>query len=407
MSRDRTDRVLASLADVATWVVRLPGARALLVGLVSVLATVSWPFLDVRRRARSEGVTLRPWSWGAQLGRTLAALVGSHAPIEVVGWDQLPRDGRGVVVLSAHLGPWEAGAAELAARGLRPAVIAAPWPRLPRTERRIASLRADHGVASIPRGTAGWREATRHLRRGGSVVVLIDSASGERKGRRAVDFVDGCIGAPDAVVAWAKRQGADVWTAVGSQEGFEMHGSSSALIEGDEAEIRRISDRTVELLRHGVRARPAQWAWVKALAMLTFVVVVGVGCGGGDTLPPVPDGPEGWEVVADQPRWDGFLDNGTRAKFVARRAVVEWKDKTPHGRFEGIDVHFMSADGETVLGRVWASKANGTWPDGPLTMNMVGWALETPKDAGSLDTVTYTANGAWSCGGCALEAFLK
>lgn len=405
MSRDRTDCVLARTADVATLLVRLPGARLLFVATLAALATLSWPFLDVRRRARTEGVVLRPWSWGAQLGRTLASLVGRRESIEVDGWDQLPRDGRGVVVLSAHLGPWEAGAAELAARGLRPAVIAAPWPRLPRTERRIAALRADHGVASIPRGPAGWREATRHLRHGGSVVVLIDSASGHRKGRRAVEFVDGEIGAPDAVVGWAKRQGADVWTAVGSREGFVMHGSSSALVQGDEAEIRRISDRTVDLLRRGVRARPSEWAWVRALAALGFVVLVG--CGGGDSVPPLPEGPEGWEVVADQPRWDGHLDNGMRARFVARRAVVEWKDKKPHGRFEGIDVHFMSKDGQTPLGRVWASKANGTWPDGPLTLHMVGWAIETPKDAGSLESVTYNADGSWSCGGCALEPFLK
>jgi len=404
LSRDRTDRVLVSVADVVTSLVRLPGARALLIGCFAALATLGWPFLDLRRRARAEGVVVRPWSWGAQLGRTLAALAGRPGRVVVEGWDQLPRAGRGVVVLAAHLGPWEAGAAELARRGLRPAVIAAPWPRLPRTEQKIAALRADLGVASIPRGTAGWREATRHLRRGGAVVVLVDSAHPERRGRRAVDFVDGSIAAPDAVVAWAKRHGADVWTAVGSQEGFEMFGSSSSLVDLDDAGVRRIADGAVALLRRGVRERPAEWAWVRALASLAFVVLVG--CGGSE-LPPLPDTPEGWEVVADEPRWRGTLPTGMQAKFVARRAVVEWKDRAPHGRFDGIDVHFYAADGQTTVGRVWASKGSGTWPDGPLTLSMVGWALEQPKETGSLDQVTYTGEGTWSCGGCALEALLK
>jgi hypothetical protein len=404
LTRHRTDRLLAWLAAASAVVVRFPGARAVVVGLVAAVATLCWPFLDLRRRARAEGVVLRPWAWGAQLGRTFAALVGSRPSIVVEGWNQLPRDGRGVVVLTAHLGTWEAGASELAARGMRPAVIAAPWPRLPRTERAVAGLRAAAGVASIRRGTAGWREATRHLRSGGTVVVLIDSASPSRPGRRPVDFVDGRIAAPDAVVGWAKRQGADVWAAVGSEEGFVMHGLSSARVDVDDAGIRTISDRAVSLLRRGVRERPAQWAWVRALAAVALMV--GTAACAADEVPPVPDTPEGWEIIADQPSWEGFLKDGTRTKFVARRAIVEWKDRAPHGRFEGIDVHFYTADGQTTLGRLWASKAVGTWPDGPMTLTMVGWAIETPKDTGSLDQITY-ADGSWSCGGCALETFLK
>ena len=395
-ARERTDRLLSLVADGGAFAVRVPGVRQLLVGCAAVIATLAWPWSPVRLRARADGVAVRPWTWGAQLGRTFVDLLGARrADLVVDGWDTLPRGGRGGVVLGAHLGPWEAGAAELARRGLRPAVIAAPWPRLPKTERRVAALRADSGVASIPRGTAGWREATRHLRGGGAVVVLVDSASPRKRGRREVPFVDGGIGAPDAVIAWADRHDADVWVALGRREGFEMRGLTGGAVE-DRA------DRAVAWLRDAVRARPAQWAWVRALAVVALMVTASA-CG--EDVPEVPATPDGWEVVAEVPRWKGALADGTRATFEARSAVVEWKDDAPHGRFQGIDVKFETSDG-TKLGRIWASKANGTWPEGPIELSMVGWALETPKDTGSLDVVTYGPGG-WSCGGCALEAFLK
>lgn len=119
----------------------------------------------------------------------------------------------------------------------------------------------------------------------------------------------------------------------------------------------------------------------------------------------MPDDPAGWIAEADEAVWSGELPGPMRARFEARRAVVEWKDGAPDGRFEGIDLHLWTASGEPV-GHIWAKSGTGTWPDGPLAMSLVGWELQRPPARGSLDEITWAPGGRWSCGGCPLEGLL-
>jgi len=91
--------------------------------------------------------------------------------------------GRGVIVLSAHLGNWEWGAAWLAARGPRVHVLARPHASA-RVERLFRRLRRGWGVAMLP-AHAPWREAARVLRRGEWIAVMADRpARGRPSGAR-------------------------------------------------------------------------------------------------------------------------------------------------------------------------------------------------------------------------------
>lgn len=122
--------------------------------------------------------------------------------IEVHGAEHLERAraaGCGVILLSAHLGNWEWGAAWLAARGTPIHVVARPH-RERGVERLFARRRRDHGVATL-RGRPLWPAAVRALRRGGWIGLMSD--------RR---------GAPGSACAWAgvlaRRTGALVLPAV-------------------------------------------------------------------------------------------------------------------------------------------------------------------------------------------------
>ncbi|HKQ57915.1 MAG TPA: hypothetical protein VJY35_08600, partial [Candidatus Eisenbacteria bacterium] len=114
-----------------------------------------------------------------RLGRLDAGSLG--AAIEVRGAEHLEHAcaaGRGVILLSAHLGNWEWGAAWLAARGARLSVIARPHPN-PWVERFFARRRHARGVAML-RERPLWPGAARALRRQEWVALM-----GDRRGMDA------------------------------------------------------------------------------------------------------------------------------------------------------------------------------------------------------------------------------
>jgi len=82
------------------------------------------------------------------------------------------RAGRGVIVMSAHAGSWECGAAWLASRGIRLHVVARPH-RHPWVERLFVRRRAQRGVGTIPERPV-WTRAARLLRAGEWVAVMGD-----------------------------------------------------------------------------------------------------------------------------------------------------------------------------------------------------------------------------------------
>lgn len=333
------------------------------------------------------------------MGRTMCALLGACARPAVDGESDLaPGPGTGLVILAAHHGPWEAGARELALRGLAPVVVAAPWPRLPRTEGLVARLRENAGVRSVPRGRAGWRAATRHLREGGTVVLLVDSASPRRRGRRGLPLAGGEIGAPDAVISWALRQGAEVRLARWDRGRFQIERLGPG-------EAKAMADRAVERLDEAVRASPSDWAWVRALACMPLLLPL-LSCDAGPLPPPLPDDPSRWMASATDVTWTGplpgALPGDLRARLHARTARLTWRGGAPAGRFEALRIDFGSAGGREIASLA-ARSADGAWPDGPLLLRDVEWTVAEPAATGATSELTWRPDGSFHCGGCPIE----
>jgi KDO2-lipid IV(A) lauroyltransferase len=105
-----------------------------------------------------------------------ASLAMDHA--SAIAFREALDEGRGVVYVTAHLGPWERMAALLVERGFPVATVARESydPRL--TEAVYERLRARRGVRSIYRGETGAAiRVARELGRGGAVGFLIDLPS--------------------------------------------------------------------------------------------------------------------------------------------------------------------------------------------------------------------------------------
>jgi len=192
---DRSARAVARLVFAA----RPRSRRALEANLARLMPELA--AAERRRRARDafEHFALSLLDF-LRLGRlTPAALEGA---IEVRGGVHLERaraTGRGVIVLSAHLGNWEWGAAWLAARGERVSILARPHPH-PWVERWFARRRGEQGVRVLE-GRPAWPDAAQALRRGEWVALMADR---------------GCAGGPPWgwAATLARRTGAVVLPAV-------------------------------------------------------------------------------------------------------------------------------------------------------------------------------------------------
>jgi lauroyl/myristoyl acyltransferase len=113
-----------------------------------------------------------------QLLRREAGVTGTEQPTRWSGWERLEsahRTGRGVLLVTPHLGDWELGGTMLAGRGLKLLVLTQPEPGAGLTELRQQS-RALSGISTIVVGQDAFVfvEVIRHLQDGGVVALLVD-----------------------------------------------------------------------------------------------------------------------------------------------------------------------------------------------------------------------------------------
>ncbi len=193
-----TDALASALARLA-FHARVPARATLERNLERVL-----PAADNRARvacARSSFVAFalafaRFLRAGGRRDGAEAVVVGRHH------LEAARADGRGVILLSAHLGDWERGAALLAAEGLAVHVAARPHAE-PGVERLFATRRAAAGVRVLPAGSL-YASAAAALRRGDCVALMADRGTARAGGA--------------SVCAWAaalaQRTGAVVLPAV-------------------------------------------------------------------------------------------------------------------------------------------------------------------------------------------------
>src|SRR5262249_53930324 len=111
--------------------------------------------------------------WRYESGQAIAGLFA-----ELSGWEhftQAKATGRGVLLLTPHLGNWEFGAPLLAQRGVELLVITLAEPQGRLTEMRRAA-RARWGVETlvIGRDPFAFLEIIRRLEAGATVALLVD-----------------------------------------------------------------------------------------------------------------------------------------------------------------------------------------------------------------------------------------
>lgn len=176
------------------------------------------------------------------------------------------KQGRGVLLVSAHFGNWEAMGAGLAERGF-PVTALGARQRNPLVEDALNRLREARSVRSIAVGKS-LRPIVQALRRGRCVATLADQDGGPD------GFFLNFLGRPASVQSGifrlAARAGVPIVTgaAVRTVEGLrgEIHDplwpEAVRDPEAVDAEARRLAAAYTERVERIVRRHPEQWWWV-------------------------------------------------------------------------------------------------------------------------------------------------
>ncbi len=249
----RAADALALAVARAAFAAGLPTRRALEENLARLLDAA--PPGDVRARAREcfASFALSFTDFLRLAHRGPGALEGA---VEVHGAEHLEaarRSGRGVILLSAHLGNWELGAAWLAAHGARVNVVARPHASR-RVERFFARRREAWGVQRLPAPPL-WKAAAEALRRREWVALMADRGPCGRDAARS------------PVCAWARalsrRTGALVLPAVFVRLPDRRY---AACFERPFQPEQERGDGGLEAIRRYLRRYPGQWSAFEPLA---------------------------------------------------------------------------------------------------------------------------------------------
>lgn len=179
--------------------------------------------------------------------------------------EEAAREGRGVMLVSGHLGNWEVGTAGVVARGFPMDIVAARQRNLP-FDRYLTRSRERLGMTVIPRDEAR-RGVLRSLRNGGVIGIM-----GDQDARRAGVFVD-YFGRPASTARGpallAMRGGAAVATfytirLAGWRPRYVVHIEPLAEVKGGggrAAAVATLTQAFTSRLERRVREHPAQYLW--------------------------------------------------------------------------------------------------------------------------------------------------
>lgn len=179
--------------------------------------------------------------------------------------EEAAREGRGVMLVSGHLGNWEVGTAGVVARGFPMDIVAARQRNL-RFDRYLTRSRERLGMTVIPRDEAR-RGVLRSLKNGGVIGIM-----GDQDARRAGIFVD-YFGCPASTArgpaVLAMRAGATVATfytirLAGWRPRYDIHIEPLGEVQGAggrAAAVEALTQAFTSRLEHRVREHPAQYLW--------------------------------------------------------------------------------------------------------------------------------------------------
>jgi KDO2-lipid IV(A) lauroyltransferase len=171
--------------------------------------------------------------------------------------------GHGAILLTAHLGFWEAGAYLLARAGYRPAFVAKPMHN-PLVDAYFQRMREASGSSYID-SHKGARRIFKTLQENRLVGVLMDQHAGRRKGIAVPFFGRPAWTTPviaemamkfrvPVIPAFARRNGDD---------GYDLVIAPHFFLEGDGPDaVRDNTARLNRIIEEAVRRDPAQWFWV-------------------------------------------------------------------------------------------------------------------------------------------------
>jgi KDO2-lipid IV(A) lauroyltransferase len=221
---------------------------------------VAFPDLDERERrvlARASFENL-----GADLADAIASL---DTPVETLPMDERSRailrdalaEGRGVVLPSAHLGPWERLAATLVACGFPlTAIVRESYD--PRFDGITGAVRARAGLGTIARGSPGaGARIVRTLRSGGVLGIPMDLKT--RAESVPVPLLGGVAMTPIGPARIARRTGAPV--VVCTVEPRDILTVTCTRLDPCASDLELTARINAELGRR-IRLSPERWLWM-------------------------------------------------------------------------------------------------------------------------------------------------
>ncbi|MCX7622860.1 MAG: lysophospholipid acyltransferase family protein [Thermomicrobium sp.] len=161
-----------------------------------------------------------------------------------------------VIVVSAHLGPFDVVAATFARRGYRLVALAEPtgpgW-----FHHCVRWLRSQCGIRLVPPTPAGMLAAARAARSGIPVAFLVDRP---HPGGRATRFFGVPVRLPEGAVRLARRLGCPIVPAFvyRTPDGYRLRFEAPISVEPGDDAMRHLA-QVAERLEQAIRAAPDQW----------------------------------------------------------------------------------------------------------------------------------------------------
>lgn len=216
-------------------------ARAVFQNLVRVVFEMGW-FLHVKPRE-----------------------FGKHLSVEnLMNLQNAKRRGKGVLILTAHMGNWELLPSISAKTHFNADIVYRPLDFVP-MDRFTAKMRSRFGAQLIPKANATLK-IFRSLRRRNGVAVLFDQSVNRRRGV-FVDFFGRPASTNKGLALLALKSGAPVISAFAIRENdrFVIRvGPEIPMVKtgNPQADIRVNTQRFNQVIESVVRQYPEQWFWV-------------------------------------------------------------------------------------------------------------------------------------------------